>query len=598
MESPSKGSAANRILKTLGNYGTKRYLMRLVTALFLCWIVVVIIADVPFAVTMSEPDKVPVNPPEIYKALGFPLFLVCTAGIFVLLCLVPSDTVIYVMLFASAGIYLMYTAYGMADYLFSVGLCGVMSILVVYFGVRIPKRDPGGLTTKIILGVFIAAFTVFVGGICCLFVLNYMTHCYDFGLFSQMFHYMKETGECLVTCERDKLLNHFAVHFSPIYYLILPFYMIFPHPCTLVVAQALIVASGVIPLVLLTKHYGMKNLTAVLFSAVYLLYPAFLGGCFFYLHENCFLPPLLLWFFYLSEKGYMWRVFLVALLTLLVKEDAAVYVTVCAVYFVLSKKNVRTNLICGIFAVVYFIAVTKLMGVYGEGIMTDTRYGDYVYDGGGLFTVIKAVIQNPVYAVAQIFREEKLLFMLQVSVPLCFLPFAVKRPSKLVLFIPLILVNLMTGYEYQYDIGYQYVFGSGAILIYLAVSNYGEMGTGRRKALACAVLSSAIIFSGGYFKKQTYYSEYKEQSYWRETMRNALEMIPEGKSVAATSLLVTMLSQRDELYMLEYTEREADIIAIDLRFGDTGKYVVDCKINDFREIIYIDGVVAIYERVE
>lgn len=48
----------------------------------------------------------------------------------------------------------------------------------------------------------------------------------------------------MTTCERDRVLSHFAVHVSPIYYLFLPFYALFPLPVTLEVLQALLLASG------------------------------------------------------------------------------------------------------------------------------------------------------------------------------------------------------------------------------------------------------------------------------------------------------------------------------------------------------------------
>ena len=52
------------------------------------------------------------------------------------------------------------------------------------------------------------------------------------------------TGLPVTTCERDRVLSHFAVHVSPIYYLFLPFYALFPSPVTLEVLQALLLAFG------------------------------------------------------------------------------------------------------------------------------------------------------------------------------------------------------------------------------------------------------------------------------------------------------------------------------------------------------------------
>ena len=81
--------------------------------------------------------------------------------------------------------------------------------------------------------------------------LNYAS-AYDFGIFSQMYYYMDKLWEPLTTCERDGLLSHFAVHLSPVFYVLLPFYKLVPRPETLLVLQALLVISGMVPLYLLT----------------------------------------------------------------------------------------------------------------------------------------------------------------------------------------------------------------------------------------------------------------------------------------------------------------------------------------------------------
>ena len=57
--------------------------------------------------------------------------------------------------------------------------------------------------------------------------LNYAS-AYDFGIFSQMYYYMDKGLSPLTTCERDGLLSHFAVHLSPVFYLLLPFYKLVP----------------------------------------------------------------------------------------------------------------------------------------------------------------------------------------------------------------------------------------------------------------------------------------------------------------------------------------------------------------------------------
>ena len=76
-----------------------------------------------------------------------------------------------------------------------------------------------------LMGAFIAVFTIYRHKV-------YGSMAFDFGIFVQMYHNMAESFAPVTTCERDKLLSHFAVHFSPIYYTLLPFYYIFPTPYT------------------------------------------------------------------------------------------------------------------------------------------------------------------------------------------------------------------------------------------------------------------------------------------------------------------------------------------------------------------------------
>ena len=109
--------------------------------------------------------------------------------------------------------------------------------------------------------------------------LNYAS-AYDFGIFSQMYYYMDKLWEPLTTCERDGLLSHFAVHLSPVFYVLLPFYKLVPRPETLLVLQALLVISGMVPLYLLTRAFGFSHIQTLCFGLAYCLYPAFMGGCF------------------------------------------------------------------------------------------------------------------------------------------------------------------------------------------------------------------------------------------------------------------------------------------------------------------------------
>lgn len=531
-----------------------------------------------------------------YKSINFPIFIVSIAAIFALLYFVPWDNLINCFLIINLAVYFALAASDIMDYWFSFGMCLVLCMAVYYFDFGKIRFKPPKWSLWVTVGVMATIYAVVIGLVCCIYYWDYWTATYDFGVFSQMFYNMKQTGEMLTTCERDGLLSHFAVHFSPVYYLLLPVYWLFPAPETLLIGCAAIVASGVIPLVLLCRKYQLSPYCCLTFAAVYLLYPGFMGGQFYPIHENCFLVTFLLWFFYFVEKENSLAVCIFALLTMTVKEDAPVYIAVAAIYFIIANKSRILNVFILFFSLLYFLTVTEYLRLFGEGVMDDMRYGDYIYDDGGLFTVIKSVIQNPVFTVKQIFRSDKILYILQMLCPLCFLPFVIKKPAKLILLIPFILINLMSNYQYQHDIGFQYNFGTGAFLFYLAVTNYAEMGEKRSKIMVSAVLCSVIIFSGGLYGKFKYYETFNQSPQNRETINSALSLIPEDASVSASTFFVPKLSQREEVYDLGYTDKQTEYVAVDLRV--TGPEDVNDYMNPGYEILfYEENIVAVFRNL-
>ncbi len=107
----------------------------------------------------------------------------------------------------------------------------------------------------VLLGILVVGVFLFACVWTVTKILTFRTATYDMGIFSQMFYSMKETGLPITTLERDKVLSHFAVHVSPIYYVLLPFYMLAPYPATLQILQSLVVISAVIPLWKLGTHH-------------------------------------------------------------------------------------------------------------------------------------------------------------------------------------------------------------------------------------------------------------------------------------------------------------------------------------------------------
>ena len=425
------------------------------------------------------------------------------------------------------------------------------------------------------------AFALVTGAIGVYRYLTYSTPNFDFGLFCNMFYNMAESGVPNVTSERDMLLSHFAVHFSPIYYVMLPFYYIFPSPITLQILQTVIIYSGIIPIVLISRKKGLSTKLTVIVSAIYAAYPAISAGTFYDLHENCFLVTLLLWVFYFYEAKKYIPMAIFSVLTLFVKEDAFIYLVIFALFLLISEKNWKLGIPMAIVPVIYFLIVSTLMEQYGTGIMSG-RFGNMIYDSeDGLIGVIKTILLNPGYTLSQIFtttadNTNKLKYLIQLLLPLGFITFATRKISRYLLLTP-ILLNILTMYKYQPDITFQYSFGISAFLFYLVIINMADFKPTfvneylPRLAVVAAVLMFTIVAIP---KASSYVKKYDTSKELYERLDYALEeVLPEDSSVTCSSFLLAHIADRDVIYELNYHKEnkeyktDTEYIVLDMRSG-------------------------------
>ncbi len=435
--------------------------------------------------------------------------------------------------------------------------------------------------------------------------LSFSTPNYDFGIFSQMFHSMKTTGLPVTTVEREGALSHFAVHVSPIYYLMLPCYWLFPDPATLQILQVLVVCSAVIPLWLIGKRHGLSGLQRLLLCGLSLVLPAVGGGVYYDLHENCFLLPLVLWLLYAMDQGKTWLIALFAFLTLMVKEDSAVYVAVAGLYLCFrtalnrdSRRTLFTGIAVALGAIVYFLLVTNYLATYGDGVMT-YRYQNFMSDrNGSLFSVILTVLLCPMKLLYECVDPQKLTYLMQTLLPLLGLPLITRKYERYLLLIPYILMNLMPDYQYQHNIFFQYNFGSTAFLLYLTAVNVSDLRINwtRLLSLCLCVVTATALWSRTVLPRATQtivnYQQYKG---YYSLVRENLDLIPEGASVSCTTFYVAYLSMRAELYDVRYAPTElvltADYMALNKNSaGDFTKYG---GFQQFSDVLSENGYVCI-----
>ena len=509
--------------------------------------------------------------------------------------------------------------------LFLLAVLVAYTFFVTYFlkvnSLLLGKWQPGERTVTIFAAVCGLLGGGVIAAITCLRYATFSSPNFDFGLFCQMFHYMKVKGIPLITCERNVLLPHFVVHLSPIFYLMLPFYALFPSPMTLQIAQAVLVASGVIPVFLLCRNAKMGGKATMLVCLIYSFFPALAGSCFYDLHENCFLTPILLWLFWSFETKKTVPLYICAVLLLMVKEDAAVYLLVFALYLLLSRRSCRHGAVLAGMAVVWFGAAMLILSrtssywsaYYAElGVSANpsiagpmiSRYNNLVADtDGNLPDALRSLLVNPGYLLTQLFTTskngwEKFVYFLQMILPLGFLPFCTRKPSRWLLLTPW-LMNLLTMYQYQYNIGFQYHYGISAFLIYAMILNLPELRTPTRRSLLSfgAAACCCIYLMSAFPKLGSGITSWNNGKETYRRMDEILDTLPDDASLCVSTMLLAHVHDHDILYEIGYniktvkedgTEKkvlihdDVDYVVLDQRYNTTD-YLNVCLENGYEK---------------
>ena len=130
--------------------------------------------------------------------------------------------------------------------------------------------------TSIWCRCIVVSLTLLVlGGLIWLSIMRYCAYNAegDLGNMSQAV-WSSTQGKPLVFTSNHGPLSRLALHVELFYFLIAPFYAIFPSPAMLLVFQAMLFVAGAFPLYILAKRRLESCWTASVIVVIYLFYPA------------------------------------------------------------------------------------------------------------------------------------------------------------------------------------------------------------------------------------------------------------------------------------------------------------------------------------
>ena len=451
-----------------------------------------------------------------------------------------------------------------------------------------------------IVAVLFFVFTVYMSlmGVCRYYSFTYDT--FDFGIFAQMFDYMKETGVPNTTVERNMLLSHFAVHFSPFFYLLLPGYYIFSTPAYLCVMQTLFVGAGVFVVLGIVKTLGFSPKMSLATCVMYLAYPSLTFGLYFDFHENKFLTFFVLLTVYFMLKRKFVPFYISAVVLCSIKEDAAIYLVAIALYMLASQRLLKHGSLTLLLAVGYFCFAMCIKPAFGtlEDMQFVHRYSNYAIDNqSSLTNIIKTVFLNFGYTVSQMFTAEKFEFILWMFLPVLFMPLLSKKVSTLLLLTPMVLINLMTNWVYQYHVDYQYTFGSAALVIVCSILALKDMSAKNKKVLvtAAVMVSIAMTMPRMVARNNSYIKDYfagKEKFSLSSQLID--ETLDKDKVIGVEGIVMPMLYDYPNLYLDPHTDELAAKIEYFVAPTNDKEDIATMVQKGFKKICD-NGHISIYE---
>jgi len=353
---------------------------------------------------------------------------------------------------------------------------------------------------------------------------------------------------------RGDQISRLAAHFDPILALITPLWLVWPSPDSLLVAQAVALALGALPVFWLArKHLGSAR-AALGFALAYLLYPPTQWLTLNEFHPVALACPLLLFAIWYLDEGRLLPFALFALAAATTKEEIAFVVAGLGLWAALSR-GLRAEgaaiFVAGV--AVAALAIEVVIPHFNRAGSSSffSRYGEVGGSPGG---ILHTAVTDPWKIVTTAFTGRGLGYLARLVLPLGLL--VLLAPLILLAALPELAVNLLSAATTQTSIRFHYTAGLIPVLIAASVLGAARLVRARPRltqhvAAAVLVLAIASNYALGAIPLWRYFPGGQQaQAYAARVTHHdrlaahALRLIPPRAVVSAPNTLGAHLSAR------------------------------------------------------
>ena len=359
--------------------------------------------------------------------------------------------------------------------------------------------------------------------------------------------------------------NLLGDHFHPMLMVLAPFMWVWDSAGVLLVAQAVLLGAGAIPIYLWAER-ELGPIPGLLFEGAYLSFWGILAGVVYDFHHVAFAVPAISLALYATMTRRNRLLVPAVAAAMLTREDVAVTLIALGFYVLaVQRRWVLGAALMALNAAWFALLLGAVIPALGGGV----SYRHWTYDalGNGPVSALTHVVRHPLESLKLLFTPaEKIRVWIGSFAAFGLLPLA--SPLLLVA-LPSFLERFWSSSPNFWSFHFQYSMLPAPILAFAAIDTCAQLkrAWGRRigrhsvTVLAAAAFTASALLTFGFVRPFAEAASYLPDSRVAQ-IRSCLETIPRAASVAASNRLVPHLSHRPVIYVIT-TSAQADYIAID-----------------------------------
>jgi uncharacterized membrane protein len=357
-----------------------------------------------------------------------------------------------------------------------------------------------------------------------------------------------------VTGLRGDEISRLAAHFDPILAAFAPLWLVWPSPDLLLVAQAIAISLGALPVYWLArKHLGSER-AGVGFALAYLLYPPTQWLTLNEFHPVALACPLLLFAVWFLDEDRVIPFALCGLLATTTKEEIGFVVAGLGLWWALARgRRIEGVAILAAGAAIALIAIEVVVPHFNRA-GSSSFFARYSEVGGSPGGIVHTAVTKPWKLVTTAATGRGLGYLARLFLPLGLLPLL--APLLLIAAVPELAINLLSAATTQTSIRFHYTAGLIPVLVAAAVLGAARLTRTRPHwaaplasgALALAIVSNYALgaiplwrYLPGGQQAQAHAADVTGHD---RIASRALHLIPPNAVVSATNTLGGHLSAR------------------------------------------------------